>query len=174
MAEETSLHDGRRIMLLSIHLEGQGIDMKETLSLLFQRGNGAPIELDGRLVRQLFQVEIEDEKKLVIKRKAFKKSPVQGLRLKVTKGEIEVNGERHPDIILWADTSPDCVEAMIYPGPGCQLKFWNVWRMDGIVQAWVGNSGVAISENEGRMVVECSDGTGEADFSSLVVEIEIR
>lgn len=161
-------------MLLSIDSEDKGIDMKETLSLLFQRGNGAPIEFDGRLVRQLFEVDLEDEKKLVINRRAVKKSPVQGLRIKVTKGEIEVNGERHPDIILWADTSPGCVEAMVYPGPGCQLKCWNVWRMDGIVQAWVGNSGVTISENEGRMVMECSDGTGEADFSSLVVEIEIR
>lgn len=41
----------------------------------------------------------------------------------------------------------------------CELKIWNVWRVNDIVQAWVGNAGMVISE-EGRIInLECSGGT---------------
>lgn len=147
--------------------------MNETLSSRFQKNNGAAIEVDGRAVRPLIEIEVvEDEKSFLVRRKVAKAWPIQGIRIKAKKGEIEVNGQLHSEIILWADTSPDSVEITVRSKSGCQLKIWNVWRMDEIVQAWVGNSGVATSESGGEMLLECSDGTGEVDFSSIVVGFE--
>jgi hypothetical protein len=37
------------------------------------------------------------------------KQPVSGLRVKVLKGEIEVSNQRHSEIILWGDSSPESV-----------------------------------------------------------------
>lgn len=148
--------------------------MKNSMASRFQAGNGEAIEFNGRLVRPLFQIEARGREKLIVARKIAKKSPRQGLRIKAKESELEVNDQCHQEIILWADTSPDRVEIAVHAKPGCQLKFWNVWEIDGIVQAWVGNSGMVVTENDDRIVMECSDGTGETDFVSLVVEIEIR
>jgi hypothetical protein len=149
--------------------------MVETLSSLFQRSQGAAVEIDGRLVQPIFQDKIAGtEARFLIRRIKSMNSPVQGLRLKAVKGRIKVNGQSHSEVILWADTSPASVEISVSSKSGCVLKAWNVWRVGDIAQAWVGNSGIH-SKKVGRVVVlACSDGVGEVDFTDLVVEIEER
>lgn len=147
--------------------------MVETLSSLFQKSKGAPIEIDGRLAQPIYQTSIEAKRKeFLIRRLKATGSPVQGLRMKVVNGEIEVNGQRHPEIILWSDTSPEAVVISILSKTGCELKAWNVWQAGDIVQAWVGNSGLLINKIGKVVTLECSDGVGEIDFSNLVVQIE--
>jgi hypothetical protein len=43
--------------------------------------------------------------------------------------------------------------------------------MDDIVQAWVGNSGMLIHRENAVVSLKCSDGTGNVDFTDLVVQI---
>ncbi len=107
----------------------------------------------------------------MVKRLSSINSPVQGLRIKATKGTIQVNGQSQTDIILWADTSPASVELTIHAKNGCELKAWNVWRRDDIAQAWIGNAGMLIDKVDDVVTLKCSDGIGEADFTDLVVQL---
>jgi len=91
--------------------------------------------------------------------------------MKVTKGELEVNGQRHSEIILWSDNSPELVSFSVLTKSACDLKIWNVWRTDDIVHAWVGNAGMIISENKNVINLECSGGTESIDFSRLIFQI---
>lgn len=147
--------------------------MTETLSSIFQRTRGAPIQVAERLVYPIFQKKIKaGRSNFLARRLKSTMQPVSGLRLKVVKGELEVNDQRHSEVILWADTSPESVCFSVLSKTGCELKIWNVWRVNDIAQAWVGNAGMVISE-EGRITnLECSGGTEAVDFSTLVFQIE--
>jgi hypothetical protein len=80
----------------------------------FQRSQGAPVVIDGRLVQPIFQDKIVGTKsRFVIRRVKSTNSPVQGLRLKAVKGRIQVNGQSHSEVILWADTSPASVKISV-------------------------------------------------------------
>jgi hypothetical protein len=172
MAAKTSSQDGHKITQQLIRLEDRDIDMNETLSFKFQKSNGTPLEIDGQIVQQILCVAIPETKKnFLIQRLKSKEKPVSGLRLKAVNGEIEVNGERYSDIILWADTSPDAVSVSVLSKSGCELKAWNVWMIEGIVQAWVGNSGMIVTEEGKSTRLECSDGSGNVDFSDFVVTL---
>lgn len=145
----------------------------ETFSEIFQRTHGAPIEVDGRIVQPIFQVKIDGVRKtFVIRRLKSRSASVAGLRIKAEKGEIEVHDERHPEIILWADTSPESVSLSVLSKAGCELRIWNVWRAGRIIQAWVGNAGIVATKSNGTIRLECSGGDEEVNFSALVVEID--
>lgn len=147
--------------------------MNESLSSQFQRSKGAPIQVMGHNVNQIFHTEVEGNRQdFLIRRVSAKSSPVPGLRIKAANGEIEVNGQRHSEIILWADTSPELVEIAVLSKSGCELKIWNVWRSNDVANAWVGNAGLLISNKDGVTTLECSDGVGDVDFSSLVAQIQ--
>lgn len=165
--------DGPKTMQLWIRLEDLDTDMTETLSSLFEKTNGAPIEIDGRLAWPMFKTKISRARQnFLIRRLKANDSPIPGLRIKAVKGEVEVNDQRCSEIILWADTSPDSVVISVLSKSGCELKVWNVWRVDGITQAWIGNSGVVVTEADDLVTLECSDGLGKVDFSSLIVEMK--
>lgn len=147
--------------------------MTETLSSIFQRTQGAPIEIGERLVFPIFKKKIKaGQTNFLARRLKSSKQPVSGLRVKVLKGEIEVNNQRHSEIILWADSSPESVFFSVVSKVACELKIWNVWRVNGVVQAWVGNAGIVINEEGGVTKLECSGGTDLVDFSTLVFQIE--
>ncbi len=147
--------------------------MDQILSLLFQQSKGAPVESKGQLVHPIFKARVKSgQKRFLIRRIHATSSPVPGLRIKAVKGQIEVNGQRHPEVILWADTSPETVPLSVISKFGCELKAWNVWRADDLVQAWVGNAGLVISEADHVITLECSDGVGEVNFTDLVVQIQ--
>ena len=146
--------------------------MTTTLSEQFQQSRGKAIQFDGQLIHPMFQKKINKNKNFLIRRLKVIDSPLQGLRIKVVGGEIEVNNQSHPEIILWADTSPESVIISVSSKNGCDLKIWNVWKIDDLTQAWVGNAGMVINEMGKVVTLECSGGVAEVDFSNLVVEIE--
>lgn len=147
--------------------------MGDTLSTIFQKSKGASINLNGRLVQPMYEVMIDGGRHaFLIKRLTAIDSPVQGLRIKVDKGDIEVEDQCHSEIILWADTSPDTVQIIVAPKAACKMKIWNVWRVGDSAQAWVGNAGIHVRRESSVVTLECSDGSGEVDFSNLVIQIE--
>ncbi|HEY4372010.1 MAG TPA: hypothetical protein VGN52_08800 [Burkholderiales bacterium] len=149
--------------------------MKESLSSIFQKIRGAPTEVDGRFVYPIFKEHVEKgERNLRIRRLASKQSPVQGIRIKMVKGLIEIYGRKYSEIVLWADTSPTVVDLKISSRSGGELRAWNVWKIDDITQAWIGNAGIRIAKEGGVVTLECSDGVGDIDFSNLVVEVDAR
>lgn len=147
--------------------------MTETLSSIFQRTQGAPTKVAGRLVQPIVQQTIKAGRThFVVRRIRSAEQPVPGLRLKVVKGVLEIDNQRYTEIILWADTSPESVSFCVVSKSACQLKIWNVWRANDIVQAWVGNAGIVMTEARGITTLECSGGTDDIDFSTLVVHVE--
>ncbi|MEE1926463.1 hypothetical protein V0R50_31075 [Pseudomonas sp. 148P] len=155
-----------------IHTGNQVIKINETFSSIFQRTFGKPIDYEGRSVCQIYVKKIQlGVNKIKISRLNASLETEVGLRLKVVKGELEINGERSSDFVLWSDTCPEVVNVSVFAKKGCELRVWNVWRAGDVVQAWVGNSGIILSEEHDGVVLECSDGAGDIDFSSLIVKI---
>jgi hypothetical protein len=147
--------------------------MTETLSFIFQKTNGAPIEINGVIIRPSYKLNLQKgEHKFLIRRLKVKEKPLQGIRLKIKKGEIFVNDKTLSDVILWANTSPDLIEIHIKSKKDCELIIWNEWQIDNLTQAWVGNAGIHIVNGEKVTKLECSNGIGDVDFTDLVVEIE--
>lgn len=147
--------------------------MMETLSSIFQRTCGAPIEMDGRAIIPIFQMSLSSGRKdFLVRRLDASSESVTGLRIKAVKGKIEVNGQSHSEIILWADTSPDVVPLSIFSKSGCELKIWNVWRAGDLIQAWVGNAGLIVTNNKNSFKLECSGGDEGVNFCALVVQVE--
>lgn len=105
---------------------------------------------------------------------AIKKVPTQGLRLRIEKASIEVENQHLTDLVLWTDTAPDTVTFEVSGKAEHTLKIWNVWRIDGIMQAWVGNTGMVISNNDGGTTLRCSDGTQNVSFDDLVAHLKFR
>lgn len=147
----------------------------ETLSARFQREQGKPIVYNGNIVQPIFKQELtEGVVGLSIERLVALENPEQGVRIKVEKGEIELEGRSYNEIILWGSTSPPIVKIKVISKGRSQLKIWNVWRTDGLVNAWVGNAGMTVREISNRYIkFECSDGVGTVDFSDLVFEIRL-
>lgn len=102
--------------------------------------------------------------------------PVQGLHFKARKASLDVEGQRLTNVLLWTDTAPhEVLINVIAAGKGPSLRFWNVWHYgDNSPQAWLGNSGMLVEERgSDTLLVGCSDGEGDVDFTNLRVRIEL-
>ncbi|MBS0537060.1 MAG: hypothetical protein JSR72_23630 [Proteobacteria bacterium] len=146
--------------------------MSETLSSRFQKSMGAPIDIDGIILRPSYRLALKGgSHRFLVRRLKAKAFPLQGLRMKAQKGDIEVNGQRLRDVVLWADTSPELVEIAVSSKNGCELIVWNSWQVDGLTQAWVGNAGLSVAQDGDAVTLSCSDGVGAVNLSDLVVQI---
>lgn len=160
------------------HLIDSGdLKMEETLSSTFMRTKGKPINFNGKTVVAIIEIEITKPRTLFsVRRSGATNGRVQGLALKMTGGQIVVEGSGKgcPEIVLWSDTSPDAVEIEVLSSGGNVLKIWNVWKSAFGMNAWVGNAGMHVHGADGMITLECSDGVGDVDFSDYVVVMEKR
>lgn len=147
--------------------------MEATLSARFQRSKGMPIEFADREVRPIFRVAVGPQLRCIsllsLKAQGAFKS---GIHIKIRGGEIGIGEKRHTEIVLWADTCPENVDLLVTSADGCELSMWNVWQIGTLVQAWVGNAGMIVTNKGNSVLLECSNGPGEVDFSDLVVHLE--
>lgn len=147
----------------------------ETLSSQFQREQGKPILFDGKIVQPIFKLKLEKYSNfIVISRISSRENPEQGIRIKVERGEIYLDGKKYKEIILWESTSPKSVDIEVISKGQAELKIWNVWRIDTLINAWIGNSGMVVNETSNRCLrFECSDGVDAVDFSNLLFNVSI-
>ncbi len=145
----------------------------KTLSEKFQSTMGQPVEIEGRNAYPIYVLELEKEKRVTVKWVSTQSRLKQGIQIRIDKGVIEVNGEKLSNIILWEDTSPDVVQLRCIPKKHAKLKVWNVWEVDGETHAWVGNSGIEISELDHKVRLRCSDGSDDVNFQNVVVELAV-
>ncbi|MHA7683083.1 hypothetical protein [Cupriavidus sp. PET2-C1] len=54
------------------------------------------------------------------------------------------------------------------------MKAWNVWRVDGVIQAWIGNAGMIVEGNAEKIKFRCSDGTSEPEFDDFIALLMIE
>jgi len=134
---------------------------------------GKPIDFEGRKVYPIFTIDLDSEVEFSLLWKNSNSNFKQGIQIKIDKGTIEVNDEKLSSIVLWQDTCPEKISLRCMPKKNAKLKVWNVWQVDDLVQAWVGNSGIEIEKYEdGEYRLNCSDGPGAPDFGNTTFELK--
>jgi len=137
----------------------------------FAESGGEAVEVDGLTVHPMFRAEIRDGDEVRVFFESAAADREQGLVVKVTDGELDVGGRRAQSFLLWRDESPTDVE-LLSRGEG-ELRVWNAWRSDGLIEEWSGNAGVLVEDDGETVTLHMSDGIGEPSFDDLVVNLEI-
>lgn len=155
-----------------------------TLGEQFVKSKGEPIAYQGKRVHSIFCREVGGEARLAIRFIGSSKLVPQALRVKSHNCKLHFDGQALTDIVLWADKSPTELWLMVAPAKRqskskkseqssiALVKVWNAWSDDqGVMQAWIGNSGILVEEAVGETLLRCSDGVGLPDFDDLVVSL---
>jgi len=151
--------------------------MSKTLAERFIAQDGAPLEVNGQTVVNIYRRVVCEGQKISVRARTTMTVPSQGIRMKLSNGVIRINDQNLKEVVIWIDTAPEVFEFSCHPktGPSSELKVWNCWRdAYGIVQAWVGNAGMVVEEADDRVTLECSTGTREFDPSQLEITLALK
>lgn len=155
--------------------------MKASLSAMFIEHKGKPLNIDGNQVVMSHKVEVVKNQEVRIELISWKSEYRQGIEvsLDTRKGMVEVNGEKLSDPIFWTDSAPRCFAFKCHPRKAIgHLNILNIWQhrdSEGRIDAWVGNAGIIIhQEEEGSFLFSCSNGIGEVHFDDIVFRIRVR
>ncbi|MPV67782.1 hypothetical protein [Burkholderia sp. BE17] len=147
-----------------------------SLAQRFQEARAPKIEVDGREIYGLYEIDISSgDTVLSLDFVSSKKSSIQGVKIKASNCNIKVNNQILTDFVMWVDRSPKHIPMSIAMKKGAKatLKVWNVWKCDDVSRAWIGNAGMLVKKNDRQIAFHCSDGMGDPDFEGLVFTIEI-
>ena len=144
-----------------------------TLSEAFAESGSDTITHRGRVVKALVRLPVRDGATVEVYRRFASDDRPQGLKLAPDAGSLLVNDVEAPSVVLWSTTAPDKVTLTVR-GDATTLDVWNCWSMGGVDTSWVGNAGIVTKNTAAGMVLRCSDGIGEADFSDLEIEIAVE
>jgi hypothetical protein len=100
--------------------------------------------------------------------------PVQGICLQIDSGQIEINDDKGPGMVLWMDTAPRELSFSVSGAKGSKLRVWNCWRGKfGQRDAWFGHAAMMVDFREPACYsFQCSDGQRDLDFANLVFDLE--
>lgn len=142
----------------------------------FRLARRSVITFDGRRVRSVFAMPVPGGSIVRIHRRRATHARPQGLHLS-SRVDLEVNGHRARDLVLWSTTAPATVEVFVDTSSNTIVDIWNCWMDDGIEQAWLANAGmlvaVDLSQVNPALTFSCSDGIGAASFDDMVLAVEI-
>lgn len=153
--------------------------MSQKLSERFRASQGAPIDLGGREIIMMWELDdLSAGDSIRIQFDPPQLVRPQALRVKSRRGTIGVNGESLTDVVLWSDSAPASLEILAEPkspGGSLNVRVWNAWRdEEGTMQAWIGNAGIVVEEaGPGTVMLRCSDGFDEPTFDDLIAKVEV-
>jgi hypothetical protein len=151
--------------------------MTEKLAERFQAAQGAPVEVDGQTAHMMYELPpVTEPARLRITLTVNAERP-EGVRLKARNGTVVVNDQELDDVVLWSDSAPPEVLAELRPAgkKPMSLRVWNVWRdSTGAMQAWIGDAGMLVEDDDGRVTLRCSDGFDRPSFDDLVAELALE
>lgn len=151
--------------------------MIQTLAERFAIAKGAPLNVDGEVVVNMYRRTVNDGQKVAVRVLKRIEHPVQGLRIKLSEGTIRVNEQDLKEAVIWLDTAPHEFELLCNTKKGAtsELRVWNCWQdANGVTQAWIGNAGIVADETDSRVVLKCSSGTGAFDPRHLEAELRFE
>lgn len=143
-----------------------------TLAQRFIDGSGAPVELDGRIVIQMYRRIVEPKERFKLTFVRARSSPVQGACIKLKTGKIDIAEQLLAEPVLWLDTAPPTVDFACANRKQSELRIWNCWRDDNdVMNAWTGNAGLIVDEQaDGRVLLRCNSRL-ELTFEDLILEL---
>jgi immunity protein 42 of polymorphic toxin system len=141
---------------------------------LFQETRWEPVEFNGQMVYHKYKCQVRGWTEVRVRRLSHNPAFVQGLRVKSGKVDLEFEGQRTRDLIIWADTPLAESSCQVIGQQGVVLTIWNQWRLPGNAepQGGTGNAGMLVSDVANVVTLSCSDGSGKPDFQDLVVRLE--
>lgn len=149
--------------------------VNQNLSSLFAQARSNRIDLDGPLFALL---ELPHTLKgLTIEFVSTESAFRQGLSIKVRGGIAQINQVSAGTFALWTDTAPKVVDVDLRWTKKARraLQLWNIWEINGITHAWLGNAAMRIDkQDEKSWLLHCSNGLGEPNFDDLVARIYQR
>lgn len=146
---------------------------ESTLTDMFTKAGGGPVNLDGRAVTPVTRLPVADGTRAAVTRLTASRRRDQALVIAVDQGLLELDGFEAPAVSLWTSTSPRELELVVRGGNASTLDIWNAWRGATFEAAWLGNAGIVEQAVGNGVTLQCSDGVGEPDFTNLVVNIEL-
>jgi hypothetical protein len=148
-----------------------------TLGEKFIESQGKPVEVGGKLVHMSFKWFPPAELN-VFEISIFNASSIHrhALNLSAKECRLEINDHSMAKAVVWLDAAPPRFSVRLLRKKSrvrpVSVNIWNAWQdKSGIQQAWIGNSGIIIEDDDDLIRLRCSDGGGEINFDSLVVDI---
>ena len=141
----------------------------------FVQSKGQPIEYEGRRVQLSYWFPVSAGDRVLIKFLRSVPTPVQGLGVTGERCQLRVESTTSKNLVLWTDTAPREVEMSVVKAKrGARLGVMNQWRDTKYGTSLMGLNNAAMEvqpQPDGSVLLRCSDGSGEADFNDLVVEL---
>lgn len=148
--------------------------MQLTLSEMFEQSETDAVDWRGHTVRAVIRLQVKDGTRIRVRRLGSSRDRAQALKLALNSGSLRINGLSSPTLALWSHTAPEDVEIEVTGRRAATLDVWNAWSLDGVDNAWLGNAGIIVQDHAGGQTLQCSDGTGDADFADLVVWVGLE
>lgn len=147
--------------------------MRLSLSDMFEQSESDAIEWRGSVVRAVVRLPVSDGQTIRLRRLDSSRERAQALKLGLNAGALEINGASSQTLAIWSHTAPIEVEIRVQGRRASNIDLWNAWSLDGVDNAWLGNSGIVIQDHAGGHTLQCSDGVGEPEFSDLIMWVGI-
>jgi len=141
---------------------------------LFEESRWAPITFRGQMVYHKYKRQVRGWTVVKVRRLRHNPAHVQGIRVKSGRVEMEFDGQRTRDLIIWADSQPEECSFRVIGQQGAMLTIWNQYRTPGESKpegGW-GNAGMLVEEQHEGVTLSRCDAMGPPDFQDLVVQIE--
>lgn len=117
--------------------------------------------------RKFIAVGTAAETTVTVTRERASGDTTQGLVLEADH-QLTIGDVSSARMVLWSDTAPVHVE--IVTGDAGDLRMWNVWREEELIQAWEGPARIDVDDEGDDLGLECHDGFG-SDQPGLCVRI---
>ncbi|MCG1021456.1 hypothetical protein [Sutcliffiella horikoshii] len=148
-----------------------------SLGEMFIKNKGEALNINGSQVVMSKRFEVKLGQDIKIEFISCRNEYRQGIELSLDKrkGYIEINSQRIKSPVFWQDSAPSSFIIKCFPHNQVgQLNLWNIWDFDGGVEAWVGNAGIIVEqEDDNNFLFRCSNGIGDIDFNDLVFRLTV-
>ncbi len=111
--------------------------------------------------------------RLVVHRVTARTDREQVLHLAVPDGSFRLRGRVGRTLRLRASAAPDRLEVEVDTPRPTVVQVWNGWIEDGTDRARSGEAGMVVERSGAGWLLQCSDGVAPADFTDLVVLLQI-